>query len=148
MTRRAGLLVPLFSCPSITSWGIGEIADILPLAAWLRRAGLGVLQLLPINEMARGQQSPYSANTAMAIDPIYIRLPGVAEFDALGGEAWFGADDRARLEAARRSPHVDYAAVRHLKYAALNAAFDRFYDAEWARQTDRARAVQAFAADQ
>ena len=28
--RRAGLLIPLFSCPSATSWGIGDIGDIAP----------------------------------------------------------------------------------------------------------------------
>ena len=70
--RRAGLLIPLFSCPSSASWGIGEIGDIPALAAWLAAAGQRVLQLLPINEMAPGQQSPYSAISAMAIDPIFI----------------------------------------------------------------------------
>ena len=42
--------------------------------------------MLPLNEMAAGQQSPYSAVSAMAIDPIFIRLPDVPEFAALGGE--------------------------------------------------------------
>ena len=45
--------------------------------------GFGVLQLLPINEMAPGQSSPYSAISAMAIDPIFIDVPGVADFAAL-----------------------------------------------------------------
>ena len=35
--RKAGLLVPLFSCPSSTSWGIGDIGDLVPLTAWLYR---------------------------------------------------------------------------------------------------------------
>jgi 4-alpha-glucanotransferase len=79
MTRRAGLLIPLFSFPSSSSWGIGDIGDIAPMAAWLQGAGQSVLQLLPLNEMADGEQSPYSALSAMAIDPIYIRLPDVSE---------------------------------------------------------------------
>ena len=58
--RRAGLLIPLFSFPSSTSWGIGDIGDIEPMTAWLAAAGQRVLQLLPINEMAAGQQSPVS----------------------------------------------------------------------------------------
>ena len=73
--RRAGLLIPLFSCPSTASWGIGDIGDIEPITAWLAGAGQRVLQLLPLNEMAPGQQSPYSAISAMAIDPIFIRVP-------------------------------------------------------------------------
>src|SRR5438067_7210889 len=68
--RRAGLLIPLFSCPTTASWGIGDIGDLEPLVAWLAGAGQRVLQLLPLNEMASGQQSPYSAISAMAIDPI------------------------------------------------------------------------------
>ena len=56
------------------SWGIGEIGDLAPLTAWLAAGGQRALQLLPINEMAPSQQSPYSAISAMAIDPIYISL--------------------------------------------------------------------------
>ncbi|PYR36227.1 MAG: 4-alpha-glucanotransferase, partial [Acidobacteria bacterium] len=70
--RRAGLLIPLFSCTSTDSWGIGDVGDVEPVTAWLASAGLRVLQLLPLNEMAPGQQSPYSAISAMAIDPIFI----------------------------------------------------------------------------
>ena len=62
--RRAGVLVPLFSIPSSTSWGIGEIGDIVPVARWLASAGLRVLQLLPTNEIAPGDISPYSALSA------------------------------------------------------------------------------------
>jgi len=148
MTRRAGLLVPLFSCPSATSWGIGDIGDLVPLAAWVSRAGLHLLQLLPLNEMAPGQQSPYSAISAMAIDPIFIRVASMPEFEALGGEAALAPGDREQLDAARRAPRIDYATVRRVKQAAFGAAFDRFHDAEWTRGTDRAAALRAFAADQ
>src|SRR5438034_9046456 len=117
--RRAGLLIPLFSCPSEASWGIGDIGDIEPIAAWLAAAGQRVLQLLPINEMAPGQQSPYSAISAMAIDPLYIRVTDIPDFAALGGESSLTADERERLEAARRAPRIDYAAVRALKRPAL-----------------------------
>ena len=80
--RRAGLLIPLFSCPSTASWGIGEIGDIEPVTAWLAGAGQRMLQLLPLNEMALDQASPYSAMSAMAIDPIFIRVGAVPEFAA------------------------------------------------------------------
>ena len=58
--RQAGLLIPLFSCPSASSWGIGDIGDLPPLTKWLGGGGQRILQLLPINEMAPGQQSPRS----------------------------------------------------------------------------------------
>jgi 4-alpha-glucanotransferase len=146
--RQSGLMLPLFSCPSSTSWGIGDIGDLPPLTEWLASAGQRVLQLLPINEMAPGQQSPYSAISAMAIDPVYIRLPEVAEFAALGGEAALPAADRELLESVRASRAVDYAGVRRLKRGALRRAFDRFHRTEWCADTARARELKAFASEQ
>jgi 4-alpha-glucanotransferase len=147
-SRRAGLLIPLFSFPSTNSWGIGDIADIPRIARWLAAAGQRVLQLLPLNEMAPGQSSPYSAISAMAIDPIFISLSEVPDFQALGGEAALDASERERLEHARRARGIDHAAVRALKTAALRRAFDRFSDAEWHRASDRARAFARFLAEQ
>jgi 4-alpha-glucanotransferase len=146
--RRAGLLIPLFSCPSTSSWGIGDIGDLEPLTAWLAAAGLRVLQVLPINEMAPGQQSPYSAISAMAIDPIFIRVPAVPEFEALGGASALPPADRDALAAVQRAPRVEHAAVRRLKQSALRAAFDRFVDAEWRHDTGRARALRAYLSEQ
>src|SRR5687767_12540430 len=97
--RRAGILVPLFSIPSSRSWGIGEIGDIEPMARWLERSGQRVLQLLPINEMPPGETSPYSALSAMAIDPQFISLHQLEDFDGIGGEEALEPGRRARLDA-------------------------------------------------
>jgi 4-alpha-glucanotransferase len=142
--RRAGLLLPLFSCPSSTSWGIGDIGDLRAIAAWLAGAGQRVVQLLPLNEMATGQQSPYSALSAMAIDPIFICLAQVPEWAAVGGEAALNDEERAALAQAREASHVMYASVRALKRRALGLAFDRFHDVEWNGDTPRAEALRAF----
>jgi 4-alpha-glucanotransferase len=147
-TRRAGLLLPLFSCPSSRSWGVGDIGDVALLSQWLAGAGLSVLQFLPLNEMAPGQQSPYSAISAMAIDPIFIQVDAVLEFAALGGERSLSPSDRARLQRVRSASRVDYNAIRQLKYKALAAAFEHFYDTEWVRDTPRARALKSFLANQ
>ena len=146
--RRAGLLIPLFSCPSTASWGIGDIGDIEPVTAWMAGAGQRILQLLPLNEMAPGQQSPYSAISAMAIDPIFISLPLVPEFAALGGEAALPPEDREALAAVRRAPRILHQDVRRLKQQALRASFARFLGAEWRRGSDRGRALQAYVSEQ
>src|SRR4051794_14476375 len=146
--RRAGLLIPLFSCTSTSSWGIGDIGDIEPVTAWLAAAGQHILQFLPLNEMAPGQQSPYSAISAMAIDPVFIRVTDVPEFAALGGEAALAPGDCADLAAVRGAPRIDHRTVRRLKQTSLRAAFDRFLDAEWRRDTTRARALRAWVSEQ
>ncbi len=143
-SRRSGILIPLFSIPSSGSWGIGDISDIAPAARWLAGAGQHVLQLLPLNEMASGNQSPYSAMSAMAIDPIYIDVTRVAEFVANGGVPSLDADDRRRLDAARASSRIEYREVRAVKHRALCDAFDRFFDREWTPGTVRARELQSY----
>jgi 4-alpha-glucanotransferase len=142
--RTAGLLVPLFSIPSSESWGIGEAADLPVLARWLREAAVAVVQLLPINEMAAGQTSPYSAISAMAIDPIFISMREVGDFLACGGESRLPLADQAALRSARSAPRVDHAAVRRAKESALQLAFSMFWEAEWVRGTGRAGAFAAY----
>src|SRR5256885_2493728 len=138
--RHAGVLVPLFSIPSSGSWGIGEIPDLVRFATWLDGAGFDFVLLLPVNEMADGQNSPYSAMSAMAIDPIYIALGDVEEFAAAGGESSLPDSDRARLDEVRRAPRVTYDIIRDVKSRALHAAFQLFDDLEW--RTQSARAIQ------
>jgi 4-alpha-glucanotransferase len=143
--RQAGVLIPLFSCPGTASWGVGDIGDIRPASAWLAAAGQRVLQLLPINEMAPGEQSPYSAISAMAIDPLFICVPSVPEFE---GESSLSSSDRAVLAQVRQSPTIDHARVRPLKRRALRAAYDRFVKEQWRRDTDRAKGFTSFLAEQ
>ena len=142
--RRAGLMVPLFSVPSSESWGIGELTDLPRLAAWMHEAGLTVLQLLPLHEMSPGETSPYSSMTAMALDPLYVHVPAVEDFAAMGGEAALDGHDRARLDAVRQSPTVRYADVRALKMRALRPAFLRFLEAEAGSRTPRALRFEDF----
>lgn len=142
--RHTGALVPLFSIPSRHSWGIGEIPDLARFAVWLRAAGLDFVQLLPVNEMGDDQNSPYSALSAMAIDPLYIALGEVEEFAAAGGETALPGSDRLTLEEVRRTPRVAYQQIRDVKWRALRAAFDRFDKREWRGDTPRAAAFREF----
>jgi 4-alpha-glucanotransferase len=84
--RRAGISVPLFSLRSSRSWGIGEIGDIPAMAEWLRAAHQSVLQILPLNELAPSESSPYSPLSAMAIDPQFISVWMMDEAEELERE--------------------------------------------------------------
>jgi 4-alpha-glucanotransferase len=142
--RRAGLLVPLFSMPSSRSWGIGEIGDIPTMAAWMASAGQRVLQLLPINEMPLHETSPYSALSAMAIDPQFISIADLEDFGALGGEAALEPELRMHLELARGAKDVDYSLVRTLKQTVLRRSFARFVADVLETQTERAASFHAY----
>src|SRR6267142_5373770 len=125
-SRRAGALIPLFSIPSSRSWGIGEIGDIEAMVRWLDAAGIHILQLLPINEMPPGESSPYSALSAMAVDPQFITLDEVEDFREIGGEDALEPELRARLDAVRIAPRIQYAEVRALKDLVLRRCCERF----------------------
>jgi 4-alpha-glucanotransferase len=148
MRRHSGIAVPLFSLVSNQGWGIGEFPDLVEFAAWLSEAGQSALQILPINEMPPIESSPYSAMTSMALDPIYLALPEVADFAAIGGEAALDGAERAEIARLRGLPRVDYAAVRRLKDRWLRRSFDRFLRIEVARGTPRATRFDAFCATQ
>ena len=147
-SRRAGILVPLFSIPSTRSWGIGEIGDIATMARWLESAGQHVLQLLPNNEMPPAETSPYSALSAMAISPQFITLEQVEDFHEIGGEQKLEGPLRRELEALRLSPTIEYMRVRRLKQTVLRRCFAQFRDREWATGTRRAGALRAYASDE
>ncbi|MEO8680798.1 MAG: 4-alpha-glucanotransferase [Vicinamibacterales bacterium] len=147
MTRRqSGILVPLFSLNSARSWGIGEFPDLAIFARWAAEAGQSLVQILPIGEMPPIERSPYSAMTAMAIDPIYICLPDLQDFEGIGGELALEPLDLAALDGVRRSPRVRYAEIRRLKDRWLRRSWDRFLRMEVARGSPRAMSFERFVA--
>ena len=148
MRRQSGIVVPLFSLVSNRSWGIGEFIDLAAFAAWLTEAGQSVVQLLPILEMPPIETSPYSAMTAMALDPIYLSVTEVPDFGGLGGDEALDDADRAEIARLRRSTRIEYAAVRRLKDQWLRRAFDRFLRMEVARGSPRATRFDQFIATQ
>jgi 4-alpha-glucanotransferase len=118
LRRRAGVAAPLFSLQSAHSAGIGEIPDLETLSLWCAAAGLSLIQLLPLNDTGF-DFSPYSAQSAYALDPVYISLEKVRGTDP--------APIRAALRDLRRRysglPRVDYG-VKIEKLALLRKLFD------------------------
>jgi 4-alpha-glucanotransferase len=130
--RRAGITVPLFSLRSRRGWGIGEMLDLPAAAQWLRSARQTLLQILPLNELAPGESSPYSALSAMAIDPRFIairHIPDAADFEALWPD---------EIALVRRAPAISYERVSPLKNLALRVCFERFVENEWDERSPRA----------
>ena len=68
-----GFNTPLFSLRTKNSSGIGEFLDIIPLIDLCCETGFSIIQLLPLNDTGR-DPSPYNAESAFALNPIYISL--------------------------------------------------------------------------
>jgi 4-alpha-glucanotransferase len=138
-------MVPLFSLLSKQSWGIGEYRDLATFCGWLRTTGHSFVQILPITELPESETSPYSALTAMALDPIFIALPALEDFAAIGGEAQLPVADREVLERLRASSRVAHRDVRSLKNKWLRRAHEHFTRHEVGTASRRGRNFLAFA---
>jgi len=126
--RAAGVVLPLFSLRGAHDVGTGGILDLIPFIEWLDRWGQRVVQLLPINESAPAETSPYNTLSVFAIDPEYIsaaRLSDVTESD--GAQEWMAAGAmyrRVRRAGASRSRHRR--AVHALNRRLLHFGFEQF----------------------
>jgi 4-alpha-glucanotransferase len=116
------LAVQLYGVRSARNWGIGDFTDLeglIELAGHLGADGVGLNPLHALFDDRPGDCSPYSPNSRLFLNPLYIdveKLPGFQRaFEAKG--------TIARL---RASDIVDYAAVAELKWRALRFAFDTF----------------------
>lgn len=74
-----GVAVPVSALVSEDSCGVGEFLDLEKLGLWCQKCGIEFIQLLPVNDTGF-QTSPYSALSAYALHPIYIRIEAVSEF--------------------------------------------------------------------
>ncbi len=143
--RTAGVTLPLSAIRSSRDWGVGEIGDLPMCAAWLKTAGFGVLQLLPVYELADGETSPYGARTAFGLDPIFLSISDLGDLDGATSAAFLSEGDERERQRLASLDRVDFKAVRALKDKALARAFENFWAKEWASQTPRAKELIAFA---
>lgn len=117
--RRAGVCAPLFSLHSKTSVGIGEIPDLAPFVDWCKSVGLGIIQLLPLNDLGY-DFAPYSAKSSFALDPLYLSLRHLRGVDTQR----FDADIERLSEQFPITERVNYA-VKGGKMALLWKMFEQ-----------------------
>ncbi|MDE2376491.1 4-alpha-glucanotransferase [Bradyrhizobium sp.] len=132
------LAVQLYGIRSARNWGIGDFTDLaglVALAAELGADGVGLNPLHALFDDRPTDCSPYSPNSRLFLNPLYIDVEAIPEYSAdLLPEA------RSIAARLRDGDRVNYAEVGPLKWRGLRAAFDGFL----ARASDTRR--QDFAA--
>ena len=119
----AGVLAPLFALRGKDDLGVGDVAALREFIDWAAEIGFKLVQLLPINETS-GDNSPYNAISAMALEPTTLHLaPGSPkdltrqDFDIAVADV-----DLAQL----RQGSVKYRRGKKLKRRLLEKAFLNF----------------------
>ncbi len=129
--RAWGVTMQVPTTRSRAGWGIGDLADVRAVAAWLDGRGAGALGLSPLHAptpVAPIQPSPYYPSSRRWRSPLLLRVDDVPGAAASPGVRALG--DEARARAA--DPIVDRDIVWRHQRAALEAV--------WAQRSDRARA--------
>lgn len=118
------LAVQLYSVRSDRNWGIGDFTDLAGLVQLAKQLGADGVGLNPLHVLFDDHPadcSPYSPNSRLFLNPLYIDVEAIPEFSAdLVPDA---APTAARL---RKGDRVPYPGMAALKWLALRAAFDSF----------------------
>lgn len=141
--KLAGVLCPVFSIRTENDLGIGDTEGVRQMIDWCHRHGIGMLQVLPINETS-DDNSPYNAISSLALDPTTIAI--TPEFPDLPAAKFNEIATPEVLKELRAGP-VKYPQVKALKRKLLRAAFDAFLAEHWNKKTERSEAFRAFLAE-
>lgn len=82
--KGAGLAIPIFSQRSKNGFGIGEFLDLKLTIDLSSKLGMGILQILPVNDTLANldwsDSYPYAAISVFALHPLYINIETIARF--------------------------------------------------------------------
>ena len=124
LKKLTGVVVPLGALYTKENPVIGEFADLIPFSNFCKETGLGLIQLLPVNDTGT-QSSPYSGLSAFALHPIYIRLKDVPGFDSLyKTDSKFAGDYDKFLKANKFTNRYNYDEILNSKNYFLQKLYE------------------------
>ncbi len=112
--KAAGIVIPVFSLRSHSSFGIGEFSDLRKMIDWAKETGMKVIQVLPVNDTtithSWTDSYPYNAISIYALHPIYL---GIEDYPLKDIKLW--AKYKKKAEKLNALPVLDYDQVMKLK---------------------------------
>jgi len=127
------LAVQLYGVRSARNWGMGDFTDLaslIELADHLGADGVGLNPLHALFDDRPGDCSPYSPNSRLFLNALYIDVEKLPEFQP-------DSETSDALASLRAGDVVNYVGVAALKWRALRSAFATFKaNAKPGRQQD------------
>ncbi len=130
--RLWALAVQLYGVRSRRNWGHGDFTDLAGLVELAAELGAGGVALNPLHALfddRAAAASPYSPNSRLFLNPLYIDVEAIPEFPGLGA-----AGLQREVEELRRRELVDHAGVASAKTRALALAYENFRQADAKRR--------------
>jgi 4-alpha-glucanotransferase len=123
-SRGWGVFMPVHALRTRHDWGVGSYSDLGVLGEWAKSHGasmMGALPLYPTYLDPPIDPSPYRPVSRLAYNEIYINPETLPEFgqSELARDVASSPEFRARLDAARMSPLVEYEDVALLRRRVL-----------------------------
>jgi 4-alpha-glucanotransferase len=130
--RLWALAVQLYGVRSRRNWGHGDFTDLaglLELAAELGAAGVALNPLHALFDDRAEAASPYSPNSRLFLNPLYVDVEAIPEFPGLAASGL-----QREVDALQQRELVDHAGVAGAKTRALALAYENFRRADGARR--------------
>ena len=119
-----GYALQLYSVKSKRNWGVGDFTDLKNFVKMCAQTGADIIGLNPLNVLSHNypeNASPYSSISREFLNPIYIDIEAVPEFDCKDKEPLEGL-----LQELRTSEFIEYTKVYPLKVKMLEKCFAVF----------------------
>jgi len=142
-----GISTQLYALKREASWGIGDFQDLNELVATAGTLGASVVGINPLHTLFSREPeraSPYQPSSRLFINPLYIDVTAIPEFEASAAARRKADDMAAALAECRAGDSVSYAKVTNLKWSALETAYAEFRSRHLATNDLRAAEFQAF----
>lgn len=141
--RQWGLMVQAYAWPSTSSWGVGDIHDVVDLGSWsAREVGAGFILVNPLHAPVPGVPSPYLPSSRRFWTPLMIRIEDIPECADLS------VSDIRRLDGLREQVQSQFSGPaaridRERTWKAMRSALETVFAA--GRSADRHKEFDEFA---
>ena len=118
-----GYALQLYSVKSRRNWGVGDFTDLREIVKLCAKDGADIIGINPLNTLCHDypeNASPYSSISREFLNPIYIDIENIPEFEDADKK-----EIEPLLEEIRSSKLIAYGKIYPLKVKMLEKCFDR-----------------------
>lgn len=144
-----GVSAQLYALRSSRDWGVGDLGDLRTLIELTAAHGADAIGVNPLHSLFLDEPeraSPYSPNSRLFRNPLYLDVTAVPDFaESDAARAFVETPEMTRaISAARAGDLVDYMAVAEIKLAVLEQLHRSFEANHAARASARGLAFRDF----